>query len=135
MILEQCKGVHCVDLGESFPTSIYLQKSASIQPRTSPVKFARSPRTDPPGAPFRPHDRVDARADIEPDTRAEQLPDCGSDRGAYSRANAHPNVTAVQSAGWQTSPRVPSVQPDVREVMPISRQRRAHNEVRCRDGA
>ena len=39
MILEQCKGVHCVDLGESFLTSIYLQKSASIQPRTSPSKF------------------------------------------------------------------------------------------------
>ena len=31
--------MHCVDLGESFPTSIYLQKSASIQPRTSPWKF------------------------------------------------------------------------------------------------
>ena len=31
--------VHCVDLGESFPTSIYLQNSASIQPRTSPSKF------------------------------------------------------------------------------------------------
>ena len=41
-IRERCKGVHCVDLGESFPTSIYLQKSASIQPRTSPVKFASS---------------------------------------------------------------------------------------------
>ena len=26
--------MHCVDLGESFPTSIYLQKSASIQPRS-----------------------------------------------------------------------------------------------------
>ena len=38
-IRERCKGVHCVDLGESFPTSIYLQKSASIQPRTSPSKF------------------------------------------------------------------------------------------------
>ena len=46
---ERCKGVHCVDLGESFPTSIYLQNLASIQPRTSPFKFARSPRTDPPG--------------------------------------------------------------------------------------
>ena len=34
-----CKGVHCVDLGESFPTSIYLQKSASIQPRTSSFNF------------------------------------------------------------------------------------------------
>ena len=41
--------MHCVDLGESFPTHIYLQKSASIQPRTSPVKFDRSPCTDPPG--------------------------------------------------------------------------------------
>ena len=38
--LEQCKGVHCVDLGESFPTSIYLQNLVSIQPRMSPVKFA-----------------------------------------------------------------------------------------------
>ena len=38
MILEQCKGVHCVDLGESFQTHIYLQKLASIEPRTSPVK-------------------------------------------------------------------------------------------------
>ena len=27
-----CKGMHCVDLGESFPTSIYLQNLASIQP-------------------------------------------------------------------------------------------------------
>ena len=40
-IRERCKGVHCVDLGESFPTSIYLQKSASIQPRTSRSKFGR----------------------------------------------------------------------------------------------
>ena len=38
-IRERCKGVHCVDLGESFPTSIYLQKSASIQPRTSLSKL------------------------------------------------------------------------------------------------
>ena len=48
-IEERCKEMHCVDLGESFPTSIYLQKLASIQPSTSLVKFARSPRTDPPG--------------------------------------------------------------------------------------
>ena len=38
-IRKRCKGVHCVDLGESFPTSIYLQKSASIQPRTSSFNF------------------------------------------------------------------------------------------------
>ena len=34
-IRERCKEVHCVDLGESFPTSIYLQTLVSIQPRTS----------------------------------------------------------------------------------------------------
>ena len=38
-IRERWKGVHCVDLDESFPTSIYLQNLASIQPRTSPNKF------------------------------------------------------------------------------------------------
>ena len=36
--------MHCVDLGEGFPTSFDLQNLASIQPRTSLVKFARSPR-------------------------------------------------------------------------------------------
>ena len=35
------KRVHLVDLGDSFPTSIYLQKSASIQPRTSPAKICK----------------------------------------------------------------------------------------------
>ena len=34
--------VHYVDLGESFQTHIFLQNLASIQPRTSPPKFARS---------------------------------------------------------------------------------------------
>ena len=34
--------MHCVDLGESFPTRIYLQKSASIQPRTSPPKICKN---------------------------------------------------------------------------------------------
>ena len=33
------KNVNLVDLVKSFPTSIDLQKSASIQPRTSPLKF------------------------------------------------------------------------------------------------
>ena len=41
-IRERCKGVHSVNLGESFPTSIYLQKLASMQPRTSPKKFESS---------------------------------------------------------------------------------------------
>ena len=43
-IAELCKGVYCVDLGESFQTHIFLQIFASIQPRTSPVKFDRSSR-------------------------------------------------------------------------------------------
>ena len=34
--------MHCVDLGESFQTHIYLHNLASIQPRTSPVKFVGS---------------------------------------------------------------------------------------------
>ena len=41
-IRERCKGVHCVDLGESFPTNIYLQKLASIQPRTGLSTFAEN---------------------------------------------------------------------------------------------
>ena len=45
VILELYKGVHCVDLGESFQTHIFLQNLASIQPRTSPVKFAASERS------------------------------------------------------------------------------------------
>ena len=35
-IRERCKGVHCVDLGESFPTSIFLQNLVSIQLKTTP---------------------------------------------------------------------------------------------------
>ena len=34
--------MHRVDLGESFQTHIYSQNLASVQPRTSPLKFARS---------------------------------------------------------------------------------------------
>ena len=34
------KHVNLVDLVKSFPTNIYLQILASIQPRTSPIKFA-----------------------------------------------------------------------------------------------
>ena len=36
---KRCKGAHCVDLGESFQTHIYLHNLASIPPRTSPPKF------------------------------------------------------------------------------------------------
>ena len=37
---KRCKGVYCVDLGETFPTNIWLQRSASIQTRSSLVEFA-----------------------------------------------------------------------------------------------
>ena len=47
-IRERCKGVHCVDLSESFPTSIYLQNVASIQTRTSSPKFAEASKRYPP---------------------------------------------------------------------------------------
>ena len=73
MILEQWKGVHWVDLGASFPKHIFLRNLASIQPLTSPFKFARSPRTYLPGS-NRKHDddvfvdagtsRQDQRSDI-----------------------------------------------------------------------
>ena len=45
LVLERCKGVHCVDLVESFQTHIYLQHSVSIQPRSGLVKFAPSSGT------------------------------------------------------------------------------------------
>ena len=51
VILELCKGVHCVDLDESFQTHIYLQNLASIQPRTSPLKFVGSRGADPSAGP------------------------------------------------------------------------------------
>ena len=44
MILEQCKRVHCVDLGESFRKNSYLQNLALIQPRTSSPKLPRHRR-------------------------------------------------------------------------------------------
>ena len=57
-IRERCKGVHCVDLGESFPTSIFLQNLVSIQLKTSPetskFDFRITQRCDPAGAPDAP---------------------------------------------------------------------------------
>ena len=43
-IVELCKGLLCVNLGESFQTHIFLQKLASMRPRTSPIKFTASAR-------------------------------------------------------------------------------------------
>ena len=35
---ERCKGVHCVDLGESFPTTIYLKKFGFDTAENEPPK-------------------------------------------------------------------------------------------------
>jgi len=67
MILELCTGVHRVDLGESFQTRTYLQKLASVQPRTSPRKFARSSNAAAERA------RADVLGDIDADFRNEIL--------------------------------------------------------------
>ena len=72
MILELCKGVHCVDLGESFPTHIFLQNLASIQPRTSPVKFARPSNAA--NAPGKARDPILRRLDL-PRPGVEPLPE------------------------------------------------------------
>ena len=70
-IEERCKGVHCVDLGESFPTSIYLQKSASIQPRTSPPKICKHSPSESRDGTLRDAHIREARADF--DVRLETL--------------------------------------------------------------
>ena len=46
---KRCKGVHCVDVGESFPTQILIPTHIFDTAGKSPAKFACSPRTDPPG--------------------------------------------------------------------------------------
>ena len=74
MILEQSKGVLCVDLDESFQTHICLQNLASIQPRTSPVKFAGSrhvtgvggPATERPISKVMPYLRLALAAGVKP---------------------------------------------------------------------
>ena len=72
----------CLDLGESFPTSIYLQNLASIPPRTSPVKFARSVRhcrplrAPPPFLPSRSEQQVDDVSICRPAVPTGTVPCC-----------------------------------------------------------
>ena len=54
--------VHCVNLGESFQTHTYLENLASIQPRSSPVKFAASRERNPHRPAGTPRGPADARA-------------------------------------------------------------------------
>ena len=51
-IAELCRGVHCVDLGESCQTHPYLQNLASIQPRTSPQSLPDPSRCSSPAEPI-----------------------------------------------------------------------------------
>ena len=92
VIAELCKGVHCVDLGDSFPTSIYLQNLASIQPRTSPSKFvvvsfsssgrSTSPRATGAAATAGPWSAGKKRNDPQDASRAPRLPQ--TCRGPFS---------------------------------------------------
>ena len=81
-IRKRCKGVHCVDLGESFPTSIYLQNLASIQPRTSPTKTIPDTPIPTPPPPLKPtlkvliHCKGQCSAVSRP-VAGEELPFCG----------------------------------------------------------
>ena len=43
MRLQTCAKKCIVDLGESFQTRIHVQNLALVEPRTNPLKFARSP--------------------------------------------------------------------------------------------
>ena len=95
VILEQCTGVHCVDLGKSFQTHIYLQNLASIQPRTSPVKFAasRESSTAARGRPQAPRrDQAPGRADptvaaTEARRRTRAVRDSEGKFGVFTLAN------------------------------------------------
>ena len=61
VLLFQRTHVNLIDLVKSFQTSSYLQNLASIQPRTSLGKFARSPCTDHAGSSFARHLSVELK--------------------------------------------------------------------------
>ena len=110
-ITERCKGVHCVDLGESFQTHIFLQKLASIQPRTSPVNLARPSR-------FRPGTATQAGEVAEETVIA--LGD-GSLVPAASAADLRPDDSSPEAGTL----RVPEAKDTAAESLFISRLRAA----------
>ena len=79
------KHVNLVDLVKSFPTNIYLQNLASIQKRTSPVKFAHlfvfSARA-------RARARACARARARPDEEREAYVTTSFRRRSFSKLGA-----------------------------------------------
>ena len=84
-ITELCKGVHCVDLGESFQTHIFLQNLASVQPRTSPVKFARPLAMQPLSSPGRLDDGSTLAASPRPEVRGESIRSALAQKARASR--------------------------------------------------
>ena len=67
--------VNLVDLVKSFPTNIYLQNLASIQKRTSPVKFAHLAEKSGKGSISNLSTKVDSLVTSEADSvRAEVVP-------------------------------------------------------------
>ena len=79
--------MHCVDLGESFQTHIYLQHLTTIQPRTSPVKFARST-----------HVHAQAKGDLEQSTMLRE-----KEHAEYVAATGDlgTNLQADMFIGWK----------------------------------
>ena len=60
------KHVNLVDLVKSFPTNIFLQNLASIQKRTSPIKFAHLAEKSENGSASNPSTKV-PRGDVDGD--------------------------------------------------------------------
>ena len=70
------KHVNLVDLVKSFPTNIYLQNLASIQRRTSPIKFAHLAEKSENGSISNLSTKVGAdlgRAALHPEARVEGM--------------------------------------------------------------
>ena len=66
------KHVNLVDLVKSFPTHIYLQNLASIQKRTSPVKFAHLAEKSGKGS----ISNLSTKVDTPPSARQGTMPAC-----------------------------------------------------------
>ena len=113
--------VNLVDLVKCFPTNIYFQKSASIQPRTSPSKF---------GGKFNSlficlfrQDPVEIRLPLAVDHY--ELPR-ESRRAAHDRSEGHVHAAEEQQAGPVPDALLPLVQ------LPVD-QAENHREEKCGD--
>ena len=79
------KHVNLVDLVKSFPTNINLQNLASIQKRTSPVKFAHLA------------EKSENGSISNPSTKASSAPRRPAPRRALLRAGTSPGAPAAAS--------------------------------------